>query len=241
VVGLGAVALDALGLISAHHLKLATHARTIHAWYGRKLIPLYHPGARALVHRSMANQRSDYQFVAEQLRRLAKVPRKVHGVTTESVAVLAREIIRAKGAVSYFGLHKLVFLAECEAWNRLGRQVTPAFFLRQKEGPYCTDLHLAKLRKALPELQVIGDSRSPVLRLPQAQMFSAQDDPLPPETRQIVAHVLESVSGLSDSELKTRVYLSTPMRRMLRTERTQLINLYNSPIEFGPKFQDVAS
>lgn len=236
VVTLGSVALDALNNIVSHHFRLGEDVRTVHTWYGRKLIPLYHPGARAMIHRSMANQRSDYQFVADQLRRLDKTTRKVSGVTKRPVAMLAKEIIRKKGLVSYFGLHKLLFLVECEAWNRLGHQLTGAFFIRQKDGPYCTDLHLFKLRKALPGLIVVSDIHDrPVLRLPLHGLFDELPNELPAEIQQIISNVLESSATLSDAELKTRVYLTKPMRSMLRIEKTHLINLYNSPIKFEIK------
>lgn len=235
VVTLGSVALDALNNIEPHHLRLTEHVRKVHAWYGKKLIPLYHPGARAMVHRSMANQRSDYQFVAEQLRRLDKTSRQVSGETQRSVVNVAKEIIRKKGSVSYFGLHKLLFLVECEAWRRLGHQLTSAFFLRQKDGPYCTDLHIFKLRKAMPGLIVSDVHDRLALQLPPDGLFDEMPNELPAEVQQIIGDVLESSAMLSDAELKTKVYLSKPMRSMLRTEKTHLINLYNSPISFEQK------
>ena len=236
IVTLGSVALDALNSISRHHLHLTKHVRTVHAWYGSKLIPLFHPGARAMVHRSMANQRSDYQFVSDQLRKLDKSVQRVSGETKRPVALLAREIIRRKGFISYFGLHKLLFLVECEAWSRLGSQLTGAFFLRQKDGPYCTDLHIAKLRKALPALIVnVDKSAKLILSLPQDSLFEMEPNALSVEIATIIGDVLESSASLSDAELKTRVYLTMPMRSMLRLERTHLINLYNSPIRFESK------
>lgn len=235
VISLGLIALDALALIESHQLLLSKHVRTMHTWHRRKLIPLYHPGARAMVHRSMANQRSDYQFIAEQVRRLGKSARLPTGETKRPVALLAREILRRKTSISYFGLHKLLFLVECEAWSRLGHQLTGAFFLRQKDGPYCTDLHIFKLRKALPGLMVAGDSSHPILRLAQGVMFDHETDELPTDMKKIVDAVFRSAGGLSDAELKTRVYLTNPMRRILRLERTSLINLYNSPIRFEAK------
>jgi uracil-DNA glycosylase family 4 len=234
VVTLGSVALDALNNIAKHNLQLTEHVRTSHSWYDRKLIPLYHPGARARVHRSMANQRSDFQFVSDQLSRLNKVRRGASGQTRKPVALVAKEIIKRKGTVSYFGLHKLFFLVECEAWKRLGHRLTQAFFLRQKDGPYCTDLHIAKLQRALPSLLIDRGQRSRVtLRFRQVSLFDQNEELLPAEMTQIVSDVIDASASLSDAELKTKVYLTTPMRSMLRVERTHLINLYNAPIHFG--------
>lgn len=181
----------------------------------------------------MANQRSDYQFVAERLRKLGSTNRQSFTPTKRTVSALASEILLHKGAVSYFGLHKLLYLVECEAWKQTGHNLTDAFFIRQKDGPYCTDLHLAKLRKALPNLVVTGGVTKPILQLGQGGMFDGEFAALSNEFTSIVLKVVNSVDGLSDAELKSRVYLSTPMRRMLRFERTSLVNLYNSPISFG--------
>ncbi|MDB5986121.1 MAG: hypothetical protein JWR16_1174 [Nevskia sp.] len=233
VVTLGAVALNAVAQIAPHGLDVSTGVRTSNNWNGRILIPLYHPGSRAMIHRSMANQRSDYQFVTEQLNRISAGRRRVTGHTRSKVAALAHALISAKGSVSYFALHKLVFLVEWQAWSTVGHSLTNAFFIRQKDGPYCTDLHLAKLRKALSALIVEGPSTHPILQLSQRGLFeTAQQSTLPQEALDIVNRIVLSTNGLTDAELKTKVYMSTPMRSLLRAERTQLLNLYNAPISF---------
>ncbi len=48
VVTLGAVALAALGRIEAHGLKLTEARGRPHAWYGRTLVPLFHPSPKVL-------------------------------------------------------------------------------------------------------------------------------------------------------------------------------------------------
>src|SRR5207302_6332328 len=65
VVTLGSSALRATSSIDRHALSLAADVRTAHPWFGRLLIPIYHQGQRAMVHRRDANQRSEYQFVEE--------------------------------------------------------------------------------------------------------------------------------------------------------------------------------
>ena len=48
VVTLGAVALAALGRIEPHGLKLTEARGTPHTWYGRTLVPLFHPSPKVL-------------------------------------------------------------------------------------------------------------------------------------------------------------------------------------------------
>lgn len=232
VITLGAIALDALAKICPHSFSLVKHVRTIQKWNGRRLIPLYHPGTRAMLHRSKANQRADYQFVAEQIRRFAQTRRNSSGQTKQSVVEVVANVLSKQGALSYFGLHKIVYLIEWEAYRKLGHQLTGAFFLRQKDGPYCTDLNLGRLRRAMPSLVVSGQSDRPTLSLPQAGMFDDAAAEVSADTAGIVDEVLKSVRGLTDAELKTKVYLTGPMRRLLRQERTGMVNLFNAPISF---------
>ena len=59
VVSLGTLALKALGYIAPHGLTLKTHIAQLIPWSGRMLVPLYHPGPRALINRSLPRQRAD--------------------------------------------------------------------------------------------------------------------------------------------------------------------------------------
>jgi uracil-DNA glycosylase len=61
VVSLGRVALDALALIEPHGAKLACDVATARPWYGRRLVPLYHPAPRSIARRSLAQHASDYR------------------------------------------------------------------------------------------------------------------------------------------------------------------------------------
>ena len=59
VVTLGGQALDAVGRIERHGLALKNGAGTLHDWYGRKLLPLYHPGRLGRLARSAEQQMRD--------------------------------------------------------------------------------------------------------------------------------------------------------------------------------------
>lgn len=62
VVALGAVALRALASIEPHSLALAADVATRNPWHGRTLIALYHPGARAALHRPWPLQVEDWKL-----------------------------------------------------------------------------------------------------------------------------------------------------------------------------------
>lgn len=74
VATLGRVALNALALLAPHKAELRRDAGTPIPWHGRVLVPLYHPGPRAQLHRSFAQQQEDMArlyalVIAEELRR----------------------------------------------------------------------------------------------------------------------------------------------------------------------------
>jgi DNA polymerase len=68
VVALGAVALRALKLIAPHDARLARDVGRPMEWHGRRLVPLYHPGARARIHRPEDQQIEDFVRFGERLR-----------------------------------------------------------------------------------------------------------------------------------------------------------------------------
>ena len=70
VVTLGRVALASLDSLEPHGLSLRADAGRVVAWGGRLLVPLYHPGPRAQLHRSIEQQMQDFQALARALAAL---------------------------------------------------------------------------------------------------------------------------------------------------------------------------
>lgn len=68
VVTLGRVALNALKIIEMHSATLAQHTGQRIAWNGRWLIPLYHPGPRARLHRPLLDQQKDFTRLVNMAR-----------------------------------------------------------------------------------------------------------------------------------------------------------------------------
>jgi hypothetical protein len=234
VATLGITALRAAALIHPHQLSLSRDVRSVRPWFGRLLIPLYHPGQRAMIHRSFANQRSDYQFLAEEWRRLGYKRKASYGSTRTEILAIAQYLIGTRGSVSYFELHKLAYLTEYLHVRRSGRRLTGAYFIRQKDGPYCTDLEIERLRRADGAIRVFRDEGRLCLRMGKdetPQLFNAAPE-IPKDAKEAADEALERYGNKSDSELKTAVYLTAPMRFLLRREQSAHLNLYNAPIDF---------
>jgi uracil-DNA glycosylase family 4 len=233
VVSLGNQALQALSLIESHSITLAAGVRKQWTWHGRILIPLYHPGQRAMLHRSFLNQLADYRFVAEVVTRLGQRPRNSQtGTTKENVANIARLILAASGPITYFRLHKLFYLVEYHFARDKSRRLTSSYVVRQKDGPYFTDLHLSKLRRALPSLTITQSRGSLVLSIePNRDLFNA--DLGGPQLAEYVESIVDRYRAKTDPQLKSVVYLTAPMRSLLRREKYNGANLFNAPIDFS--------
>jgi len=70
IVALGRVALAALARLEAHDLELRRDIGRAIAWRGRILVPLYHPGPRAQIHRPLVAQERDFAALAALLASL---------------------------------------------------------------------------------------------------------------------------------------------------------------------------
>ena len=234
VVTLGGTALNATASIEPHYLSLRENVRSAHKWFKRLLIPAYHPGQRAMIHRSFPNQLSDYQFIAEQLNRFGKKGRKVKGSVRTDALVVVKEIARLKPKLSYFSLHKLFYLVEYKAVQELGHRLTQAFIVRQKDGPYCTDLHLTKLKNSFSNLKIIEPKGDIIFYHQSAGLFDGKDNDLEKEAMSVINEVMEEYGEDDDFRLKSRVYTTGPLRWMLKAEKKGL-NLFNAPIDFSKK------
>ncbi|BEP57576.1 hypothetical protein GmRootV118_48200 [Variovorax sp. V118] len=237
VVTLGAVALKSCGIVQSHGLSLKDGVRTKNSWMTRTLIPVYHPGQRAMVHRSFANQLSDYQFIAETLRRLNRSPRRATSKKarsgSEKLGDVARSILESHPeGLSYFALHKLCFLAEIASLEASGKRLTNSYVVRQKDGPYFVDLHLAKLPTLVPGIQLHSSLGKLSLHLsPQMPLLSKNHKTnLSDQERLVVERVLAKYGSWRDAELKRVVYLSKYMRALLRREQKTGANLYNAAV-----------
>jgi len=228
---LGAVALKAIQSIEAHGATLRTSVGSAIPWYGRTLVPLYHPGQRAMIHRSLTEQMEDYRFLQSQINNLSKDIVTRHRSGELAVGTIARELVRSLPGISYFALHKLFYLLELDQVRRHGRQLTDGFFVRQQDGPYCTDLHPKKLRKAL--LSLVGKSNLRVVPTDHDDLFGvgSTDSHIPASTKVEIQEFLMKYRGLDNSELKTKAYLSSPMRELLREEKKASVSLRNAPID----------
>ena len=226
VVTLGATALDALSLISAHGITLRDGVAKVTPWQGVQLFPLYHPGPRATVHRSLAKQRSDFMVLAKMvhptkgLQQRSK-PRpqaatQLFAVGTSPLQQVARVLLDMGGRMTFFKLTKLLYLVDLTAIERIGQMVAADVYLRQVEGPWAP-----KLDQAIKEMEGFEVRRFFAHKLPMVTRGPSARSPiqLDDDVLEIIAEVFEAYGHMTNAEIKTAVYHTKPMRHVLMEER----------------------
>ena len=224
VISLGVTALKALNLISPHGINLQDGIARLVPWFGFKLFPLYHPGPRATVHRSLAKQRTDFMSLAKLvhpekgLREAVRSRYKsTHLFAKEATSLqnVALAILEICGRMTYFKLTKLLYLVDLLSLQRLGSTVGSEVYLRQVDGPWPP-----KLDKALQTMNGYEVRRYFARQIP---MVDAGPSPrlevqLNDDIIEIVVEISEKYGRMSNSAIKSAVYCTEPMRFILREE-----------------------
>lgn len=219
VITLGAAALEATRLIESHALTLSNDVRTSRNWFGRVLAPLYHPGARAMIHRGFAMQTADYYYIGELARRLSAPRRKKRANPNleDDSWDIVRFVMSKLQSCSLFKLHKTLYLIDFDFKKSFNDTLTSFFYIRQKDGPYCVELG-SKWFKSHSDIKVSMKDGQPWLTWIGSGLF---DPPsiVHDETRARVEEIMQTVFEYSDRQIKTRAYLTRPMKDSLRAER----------------------
>jgi uracil-DNA glycosylase family 4 len=72
IITLGRIALEALRLLCPHDITLQKDVAEIRTWGHRRLVPLYHPGPRTVIHRPWRDQLRDAKRAGKLVRRELK-------------------------------------------------------------------------------------------------------------------------------------------------------------------------
>lgn len=226
VVTLGATALTALRVIAPHRLELREAVGKPSAWNGITLVPLYHPGPRALIHRNMLKQTADFM----ELSRLVDPSKGIKPKRSQRRAVAGRMpseapsimqeiteiVVRSLREVSMFKLTKLLYLIDLRSWESTGAVATGGTYLRMQEGPWLPDLDKSLEQLNGFELARYFRGKKPYVAAGPSPRFGVRVDE---RILEVVADVLERHGGKSDAEIKTAVYLTAPMRGVIKAER----------------------
>ena len=221
---LGATALSALGAIRHHGLSLSEDVGKVVDWLGIKLVPLYHPGPRAMIHRSMIKQRSDFMRLAKLIDPVTglKVVRQ-QPVQTLSPSALDSPlqhaitlVVNHLGPMPQFKLTKLLYLTDLAALKALNKTLTGEIYLREAAGPWPP-----AIRKALKAMNGRNIRWYFVKGVPMVSPCPSphQDSHIDDELLAVLSRTLEKYGRMTNAQIKTAAYLTEPMRYLLAQEK----------------------
>jgi len=239
VVTLGAAALGALKQIHPHSYTLRKDVRRLVPWGGRRLFIAYHPGQRATFHRSLDAQRADFYELSKWVDPFTGIKKRRRPKRSLSESDLKKLypiiqatalLVSAIGKTTKFKLTKLLYLADFASVQDYGRSVTGAVYLREVDGPWLPAID--KVLKYLEgfEIQTSYQRGVPYVRQGPSPRFepSLREN----DIRTLLA-VLRKYGKMSNAQIKTATYMTSPMRDMLRRER-QGENLRDKPVLYVP-------
>ncbi len=237
VVTLGHQALAALNEIVPHSLELRQHVGKAVMWYNYVVLPLYHPGPRALVHRSFGNQIKDFYIIGEildrktftQRRRIGKELRLFDMYEPNLLHKVVFRFIEHLGSVSKFKLTKLLYMLDWKEVQTNGNVLTGCYYIFQKDGPLATGLSHVLEEMEGYEISFRFHNRLPTYFL-GANVRS--DMHLPIEVKQKIDYILQQYGPMNEKEIKTRTYLTKPVKQILHRQR-QGERVLNYPVFEG--------
>lgn len=240
IVTLGAIALNALDLLSPHGVKLHEGIARLVPWRNTRIFPLYHPGPRAIIHRSLTKQRSDFMLlskVVHPIKRLvgrkkarAKAP-ILFPAGMSPIQQVARVLLELGGRMTYFKMTKLMYLIDLFSLKKLGHMVASDIYLRQVEGPWPPDLDEALEAMQNHEVRRFLTRRIPMVAPGPSPRFEIQlDDSI----LEVISEVIRTYGSMSNAEIKTAVYRTDPMRFIMQEENKGK-KMVNKPVLYKNK------
>ena len=224
IVTLGASALRALGNIHPHSYSLQSHVGQLLGWNNRRVFVAYHPGQRALLHRALANQISDFYKLSKAVHPLrgllargrstvrdSSLPARLQGLYQAATLVT-----QWTGELAKFKLVKLLYLADLRSYELTGATITGATYLRQHDGPWLPDIDRTLKYMEGHEVDVSFRRSTPHLRTGPDPRVTPE---FAPEKLRILVEVCLKHGKSSSAELKSAAYSTKPMKQILRHER----------------------
>jgi uracil-DNA glycosylase family 4 len=235
IITLGNTALKALYEIRPHSYSLKTDVRRLVDWMGRKLFIAYHPGPRAIVHRSPSSQRADFYELSklvDPMKGLINRKKKPHTISEQNIQKLLPLInsimffTEQSVKISKFKLVKLLYLADLHSMQKSGKGITGSYYLRQVDGPWTPDID--KALKALEgfEIQQQYKQKMPfIMRGPSPRFGPTFTN----EVSDILLDTMDRFGALNNSQIKIAAYKTEPMVSVLKAERDGE-NKLNKPV-----------
>jgi uracil-DNA glycosylase family 4 len=222
VITLGIKALEAIKIICNHNFTLRDNVAKKLPWNDRFLVPLYHMGPRAAIHRNLIKQRADFielSHIVDPIKGIKKQTKiNVAKKITEQGNILVdmvMEILNELKTVSFFKLTKLLYLIDYGHYKDFGTSISGSVYLRMQEGPWIPSLRNISKECGGRLFKNTFHGKKPVLSYMQNNHTSQLTD----EQRVYIKKIVQQYADSSDAIMKIAAYRTAPMKHILAEEK----------------------
>jgi uracil-DNA glycosylase family 4 len=227
IITLGRIALDALNYIYPHNFALSKSVGQIHDWNGYKMVPLYHPSPRALIHRSFQKQLEDFQNIAAFINKPSKIETENVNIQKQPETTFLEEsytkfekvvftILEYLPQLTLFKLNKLLYMLDYQSIKVYGYSITKEVYLREQNGPWLPNLPKTLKKYGKSKIETFFKSGIPIVKLKDVQKINID---LSKEELDLLESIISKYANMHEKDLKSIVYLTDPMRYILHEEK----------------------
>jgi uracil-DNA glycosylase family 4 len=225
IVTLGVKALESLKYLQSHNFKLKEEVGKCLVWQNRKLVPLYHMGPRALIHRPLIKQRGDFialSHIVDPVTGLKKSRIKAYKMEEDidhndkEIKLIKYILMKAK-EISMFKLTKIMYLADYNSYLKFGSTISNFTYLRMQEGPWIPSLKDVTKKLEGKTIKIEFKAGKPYF-IYMENSDQDYDIDISNEKLNIINEIFDRYKGSSDGTIKIAAYRTEPMKYILSQE-----------------------
>ncbi len=227
IVTLGIKALDAIKNVENHDYILKECVGQSFNWHGRKLVPLYHMGPRATIHRSLVQQRADFIRLSHIVDpKLGLKKKKSYGKrdvsakkSNDKLKYMVLYILKQLHELSFFKLTKLLYLTDLSFLEKYNMSISGSIYLRMQEGPWIPSLKDTTMELEKGYIYTYYKSKKPYVKLVNLDFNEEQID-LSKEEKEMLFAICQKYKDHDDAKIKLAAYMTKPMKYIIKQEKT---------------------
>lgn len=226
IVTLGVKALESLKIIHTHSYKLKEEVGKCLNWGDKKLVPLYHMGPRALIHRPIVKQRGDFIALSHIVDPITGFKKSKHQVNinkeqnfefNETSIKLLEYIVRRIKKISMFKVTKIMYLADYNSYIKLGSTISDNIYLRMQEGPWIPTLKDMSQKLDGNTIKIEFEKGKPyficIENNEKDKKFNISQEKIA-----ILDEIIDKYKNSTDGAIKIAAYRTEPMKYILSQE-----------------------
>lgn len=225
IVTLGIKALEAIKNIENHDYVLKECVGRSFNWYNRKLVPLYHMGPRATIHRSLVQQRADFIRLSHMVNPKSGLKKKksdrkenANVKQNDKLRDMVLYILKQLKEVSFFKLTKLLYITDLSFLEKYNKSISGSIYLRMQEGPWIPTLKNTTMELEKNYINSYFKNRKPYVKLLITDLNEEQLN-LSQEEKMMLLGICQKYKNFDDAKIKLEAYMTKPMKYIIKQEK----------------------